>query len=201
MTKIIKSLLFMVILLGVTGCQMSQLSYKNGALELQVDNHHIHVKGSTLYHHSDNYSNLFLSQKVLRLKSGNIVTYEEARTDDLYEFNLLPIQTIRAIFNARAVTQVYFKSSFYLLQLLLQDGSTLNIVMEQFDDQRLAYAYGMNNGEFRNLLKQLGASSNVPLIQNVRTLGSKQNAILSDWNTKKINFIPLVTPVKYVFGI
>ncbi len=201
MVNTLKILFSTLILLSITGCQMSQLSYKNGELGLQIDNNHINAKGTTLYHHTDNYANLFLSQRVLRLNNGSIVTYEEARTDSLYEFNLVPRLTIKAVFEAREVRQVYFKSSFYLIQLILQDGSVLNIAAEQFDDQRLAYVYGMSTGELRKLLKQLGASAPYPLIENVRTLRNNQSALLSRWNTKKINFIPLVEPVRYIFGV
>ncbi len=201
MTKIIKLFFFIIILLSFVGCQMSQLSYENNELGLQVDDNHISAKGTTLYHHTDNYANLFLSQRVLRLNNGSIVTYEEARTDSLYEFNLVPRLTIKAVFEAREVRQVYFKSSFYLIQLILKDGSVLNIAAEQFDDQRLAYVYGISTGELRKLLKKLGANEPYPLIENVRTLRNDQSALLSKWNTKKINFIPLVEPVRYIFGI
>ncbi len=201
MTKIIKLFFFIIILLSFVGCQMSQLTYENNELGLQVDDNHISAKGTTLYHHTDNYANLFLSQRVLRLNNGSIVTYEEARTDSLYEFNLVPRLTIKAVFEAREVRQVYFKSSFYLIQLILKDGSVLNIAAEQFDDQRLAYVYGISTGELRKLLKKLGANEPYPLIENVRTLRNDQSALLSKWNTKKINFIPLVEPVRYIFGI
>ncbi len=201
MIKIIHLLFLGIVLTIIVGCKTANLTYQNSAVHLQLDDEHFQVEGKTLHQYTDNYANLFLVQKLLRLKDGSIIIYEEAKTDDLYEFNYSAIPTIKAVFDARSVTQIYFKSSFYLLQLTLQDGSILNLAAENIDDQRLAYVYGMNTGEFKKMIKKL-TIQNVPLqTQRVVTLSNDKSAIQSRWNTKKINFIPLVTPVRYIYGL
>ncbi len=201
MIKIIHLVLLGIVLAGITGCNTSSLTYQNATVNLQLDDNHFQVQGKTLHVHTDNYANIFLTQRILRLNDGSIVVYEEAKTDDLYEFNYSAIPTIKAVFDARAVSQIYFKSSFYLLQLTLQDGSILNLAAENIDDQRLAYVYGMNTGEFRKMLKQFATDKSPIQTQRVVSLRNDKSAIQSRWNSKKINFIPLVTPVRYVYGI
>ena len=189
------------ILFFLGGCRTSDISYQQGLLSIQVDREYIHVKGTTVAKKSDNFGNLFLVRKVIRLASGENVVYESARTDDLYEFNLPFMKTIMIVFDARDAVTVYMKSNLRLIQLVLADGSILNMAVEQFDDQRLAFVYGMSNHSFRKMLKELDPeAAKRPLIKHVRRLPSDQHAILSHWTVQKIQLIPLVVPVSYFFG-
>ena len=204
MRKIIQ-LVAIVIVAGILGgcSKLTYISYKGGGVAIRVDDARIHINGTVLSQKLDNYSRLFVDQKVLRLDNGSIVTYEKARTDDQYEFNFEAVTTIKAVFDAREVNVVYFKDSFYMMQVIMADGSVLNMIVDHFDDQVLSYVYGMNTGDFRKLLRQLdpgNKSPKSPLIRNSITINNPKNAVLSRWNTMKINFIPLITPLRYMFG-
>lgn len=189
----------LLVLLG--GCKTADLSYKKGEFSLQVDEKHMKVNGTTLSRHTNSFGKLFLVQDIVKLKNGSIVTYERASTDDLFEFNLTPIQTIKVIFDARNVISVYYKSSFLLLQLILNDGRVLNIAVEQFDDQRLSFVYGMSTEQFRKILKRLDPeAAKKPLIEKVIRLPRGSGAILSRWSIQKVQLVPLITPVRYIFG-
>jgi len=154
------------------------------------------MHGTSLGQHRENFSNLFLSYKVLKLDAGNIVVYEKARTDSRYEFNFPTMTTIQVVFDAIEVKKVYFSSSFYILQLTLQNGKTLNTIVEQLEDQSLNLAYGMSNKQISDLLRQLNAQAFRPLTQNVISIKNVNNAILSRWTTKKVNFTPLIVPIR-----
>jgi hypothetical protein len=202
MNTIVKFLLPVALFILLGGCRMADLSYGKGEISLQVDEKYMTVKGTTLSRHMDNFGKLFLVQKVVKLKSGNIVVYERARTDDLFEFNLTPIQTIKVIFDARNVISVYYKSSFHLLQLILSDGRVLNIAVEQFDDQRLSFVYGMSTKQFRSILKRLDPqAAGIPLIEKVIILPQGSSAILSRWSVQKVQLVPLIIPLRYLFGL
>ena len=202
MSTLVKYLLLFALLAILSGCNTSELSYAQGKLSLQVDNNHLKVSGTTLSSRNDSFGNLYLRQDMIKLKDGSIVVYERAKTDDQYEFNLIPVQTIQSLFDARKVIPIYYKSSFSLLQLILIDGRVLNVVAEQLDDQQLTLIYGMSNTQLINIQKQLDPqAAQKPLIGSVITLPQDNGAIFSRWSTRKVQFVPLITPVCYIFGL
>ena len=202
MSTLVKFLLLFALLAVLGGCKMADLSYTEGKLSLQVDNNHLSVNGSTIKSHKDSFGNLYLDQKTIKLKDGSIVVYERVRTDNLYEFNLIPLQTIHSVFDAHRVISIYNKSSFYLFQLVLRDGRILNVAAEEFDDQRLTLVYGFSNAQLRNILKQLDPRAvQKPLIEKVITLPEGRGAIYSKWSVQKVQFVPLITPVRYIYGL
>ena len=198
MYRTVKFLFSVMALVFLSACSTTDLSYKNNTLALQVDGKHLQVNGTPLGRHQDNFSNLYLSYSVLQLDAGNIIVYEKARTDSRYEFNFTTRRTIQIVFDAIDVREIYFSSSFYILQLTLQDGRTLNTVVEQLEDQSLNLAYGMSNKQIIDLLKQLNAKVFRPLKQNVISIKSPQSAILSRWSTKKVHFAPLIVPIRII---
>jgi len=200
MYRAVKFLFSVIVLVILSACSTTDLSYKNNQLALQVDGKHLQVNGTSLGRHKDNFGNLYLAYEILKLDAGNTVVYEKARTDNQYEFNFPTMTTIRIVFDTREIRKIYFSSSFYILQLTLQDGRTLNIIVEQLEDQSLNLAYGMSNKQLNDLLKQLNAKALRPLKQNVISIKSPQTAILSRWTTKKVYFAPLIVPLR-VFGL
>ena len=192
----VKFLFSITVLFILSACSTTDLAYKNNKLALQVDGKHLQVNAASLGRHLDNFSSLYLAYEILQLDAGNIVVYEKARTDNRYQFNFTAMQTIQIVFDAIEVRKVYFSSSFYILQLTLQDGRTLNTIVEQLEDQSMNLAYGMSNKQVNNLLRQLDAKAIRPLKQNVISIQNPQAAIFSRWTMRKIDFIPLIIPVR-----
>lgn len=200
MYRTTKLLLSIIVLSILSGCSTTDLAYKNNKLALQVDGKHLQVNGTSLGHHQNNFSSLYLTHNILRLDAGNIVVYEKARTDNRYEFNFPAMTTIQIVFDAKEVRKVYFSSSFYILQLVLQNSRILNTVVEQLEDQSMNITYGMSTKQINNLLRQLDAKASRPLKENVITIQHKQGAILSRWSDKKVHFVPLIVPIRE-FGL
>ena len=185
-----------IVLIVLTACSTTDLAYKNNKLALQVDGKHLQVNGTSLGQHQNNFSSLYLRHEILKLDAGNIVVYEKARTDNRYQFNFTTMRTIQIVFDATEIKKVYFSSSFYILQLTLQNGRILNTIVEQLEDQSLNLAYGMSNKQVNDLLRQLDAKALRPLKQNVIAIQNPQTAILSRWTMRKIDFIPLIIPLR-----
>ncbi len=196
MHSVIKLLITIAVWAFLSACSTTDLSYKDNKLALQVDGKHLQVNGTSLGHHQNNFSSLYLRHEILKLDDGNIVVYEKARTDNSYQFNFTTMRTIQIVFDAIEVRKVYFSSSFYILQLTLEDGRTLNTIVEQLEDQSLNLAYGMSNKQVNDLLRQLDTKALRPLKQNVITIQNPQSAILSRWTTRKVDFIPLIIPLR-----
>jgi len=189
-------------LLILGGCGISELTYQNNKLALQVDKTHLEFNGKSLYRHRDSFGNLYLTQEMIRLKSGDQVAYEKVTLDPLYEFNLIPLQTIQVLFNTRSIDQIYFKSSFYLLQLTLEDGRVLNMALDLSDDQTMSYVYGMPTSSLEKMLKRLDPQMRPkPMTDYVVTIPHNSHTFLSHWSVQIVQLTPLLTPLRYLSGV
>jgi len=201
MKKIISTLLTITVTLMISGCGIpSNLTYNNKQLTIQVEKEYLQLDGTLVNERRDNFNSLFLSQKVLRLKEGNLVVYEDARTDLDYEFEPPIMHSIKIIFEAKSVIMVYGKGHLYAYQLILKDGRLLNIIAQQGDTQQLKFVYGMSTSQLNKMLKQLDPDARGAYYKQVIQLHDDRNAILSKWDVQKVHFVPLVVPLAKMMG-
>ncbi len=200
MKKITKLLFATTAILMLSSCGMSNLSYDNKQLTIQVEKEYLQMNGTLLNERRDNFSSLFLSQKILRLDEGNLVVYEDARTDLNYQFDPTTTRSIEVIFEAREVIRVYGKSLLFAYQLILKDGRILNVIAQQDDDQYLRILYGMSTAQLNKMLKQVDPDAREAYYKQVIIIQDKQHAIFSKWDIKKIHFYPLVVPLRRLMG-
>ena len=201
MKKIISTLLTITVTLMISGCGIpSNLTYNNKQLTIQVEKEYLQLDGTLVNERRDNFNSLFLSQKVLRLKEGNLVVYEDARTDLDYEFEPPIMHSIKIIFEAKSVIMVYGKGHLYAYQLILKDGRLLNIIAQQGDTQQLKFVYGMSTSQLNKMLKQLDPDARGAYYKQVIQLHDERNAILSKWDVQKVHFVPLVVPLAKMMG-
>ncbi len=200
MKKITKLLFATTAILMLSSCGMSNLSYDNKQLTIQVEKEYLQMNGTLLNERRDNFSSLFLSQKILRLDEGNLVVYEDARTDLNYQFDPTTTRSIEVIFEAREVIRVYGKSLLFAYQLILKDGRILNVIAQQDDDQYLRILYGMSTAQLNKMLKQVDPDAREAYYKQVIIIQDEQHAIFSKWDVKKIHFYPLVVPLRRLMG-
>ncbi len=201
MMKMIIGLIFAIIAaLMVSGCGMSNLSYDNRQLTVQVEKVYLQMDGTLLSERRDNFSSLFLSQKVVRLAEGNLVVYEDARTDLSYEFEPPITRSIKIIFEAKSIIMVYGKSHLYAYQLILKNGKILNVVAQQGDTQQLKFVYGLSTAQLNKMLMQLDPDAVGAHYKQVSRPIDEHEAILSKWDVQKVHFVPLVVPLARMSG-
>lgn len=200
MNRIIKLISLLGTAAIITACSTSDLSYRNDALVLQIEGRSLQMKSSVIGERMENFSTLIVKQQLLKNHDGTVLVYEKARTDDRYEFYLPTVDTIKIVFDARDIHVIYLNHSVYMMQLLLTDGSVLNLMAEQLEDQSLNMVYGMSNKEMNRLLGQMGAEAILPEEGHVVKLDSRRGAVLSRWTTYKVSLIPLVGPLRDLFG-
>ena len=198
--KIIRLISVTIVTLIVNGCGMSNLSYDNKQLTVQIEKEYLQMDGALLSERRDNFSSLFLSQKVVRLTEGSLVVYEDARTDLDYEFEPPITRSIKIIFEAKNVVMVYGKSHLYAYQLILKNGKILNVIAQQTDTQQLKFVYGLNTSQLNKMLKQLDPDAGGAYYKQVIRLQDEGHAILSKWDTQKVHFVPLVVPLARMMG-
>jgi len=190
-----KWLLTALTLFVLSGCSTSNLSYNNRYLTLQEDKEFVQLEGTLLKIRKDGFGSLFLTQKVLRLTEGNIVVYEDAQTDSLYEFEPSITQSIKVIFDSKHTYIIYAKNHLFAYQLVLHNGSILNVIAQQSYSQRLKMVYGMSSAQLDKMLNTLDPNAWKAYYRNVATLHKAESAILSKWNVQKVHFYPLVSPL------
>jgi len=179
----------------LSACSNSTLSYDKSKLNLRVDNVLLQVHGTQLKSNRENFSILFLDQKLIRLDDGSMVMYEHGRTDMAYEFAQITRRTINTVFDAQKIVEVYNKSLIHAYQIVLSDGRILNAVVTQNYDQELNMVYGMSSKKLDKMLKRLNPVARPVPYRHAITLEHEANPLLSRWTTWKINFVPLVQPL------
>jgi hypothetical protein len=185
-----------------SGCSFSttDLSYRNGILALQLDRSRLTLPARELSRQIDNFSTLAVTHYLLALEGGGMAVFDKARTDMRYEFQYPTAETIRIVFDAKAVHRVYFENSFYVFQVVLADGSLLNVIAEQLEDESLNMLYGMSNAVLARLLDKLHGGLSGSLYAPVRTVTGKSGAIYSKWTIQKVNVMQLVGPKRDIMG-
>lgn len=186
------------ILLFLGGCGgISYIGYKNQQLALQIDQNQLQLHGTLLTQKLDNFSSLFLYRKVIRLETGDIVVYEDARTEMSYQFEPTITRIVQVVFEAANIITVYTKNSLFAYQIRLNNGGILNVIAQMNVDQKLKLVYGMRTAQFNRMLKHLDPDAPNAYYRNVITLHDTKHAILTNWNVRNINFVPLVVPLSF----
>lgn len=174
------------------------LTYNNEQLQLQVKDAHLQLHGTLLKQQRENFSTLFLTQKLLRLDDGSIVMYENAETDMQYQFDPTTTRSIGIIFDAKGVNKMYENSLLFAYQVILQDNRVLNMIVSQGYDQELIMIYGMSTSKLNSMLRELDPNAPLAYYKNSIDLSKEPNPLMSRWTTYKVHIIPLVIPLRRI---
>lgn len=195
-----KKILTTAIILLLSGCATSNLSYNNEQLNLQINDAHLQVHGTQLKQQRESFITLSLTQYFLRLDDGSHVVYEKAKTDMQYEFEPTTTRTISIIFDAKKVIKVYYNTLVYAFQVIMKDNRVLNVLATKGFDQELNMVYGMSTEKLNSMLIKLDPNVKPAYYQNTINLSNEAEPFISRWTTWKVHFIPLVVPIRRFFG-
>jgi len=196
LNKVLKPLLSVLVVLIVSGCATSDLSYNNENIHLRIKDASFLVKGKTLEAKHDNFSTLFLTQKLVRLDDATLVVFEEARTDMQYKFEPTTSRSIKIIFDAKQVIRVHYNTFIYAFQVVLKDHRMLNVLVAQSHNQRLQMLYGMSTDKMKELLSALGQDVKPVLYKDVIDLRYEPTPFMSQWSIHSVHLVPLVVPFR-----
>ena len=198
MKRIIKLLLPTLFILIVGGCATSNLSYNNENINVRINDASLQVHGVKLEEKNENFSTLFLTQKLLRLDDGSLVAYEEAETDMQYQFDPTTPRSIGIIFDAKRVIKVHYNAFVYAFQVILKDNRVLNVLAAQGYDQELQMVYGMSTKKLNTMLQELGQNAQPTYYKNIINLKNEPNPFISTSDTRKVHLVPLVMPLRRI---
>jgi len=188
-----KVLLFAAIFL-FSACSTSQVDFQDDKVMIQSGSNISYFDGKLIAKRNENFSTLFIDQKILQVPQGNLIVYEHARTDLQYEFEPSLQRIIWIVFDARQIIPVYIGSQLSAYQIALPQGQWLNILAQQSDTQELYFIYGMNTTQFNTMLQKIDANAPSAPYEHVMKLHTGQKAIQSRWTMQKVHFVPLVVP-------
>ena len=195
-----KLLLVLVALFTLSGCGTSNIAYVPQHLTLSMDEKRVSLPATLVKQKLENYNNLYITQRVLRLDDGSLVVYEDAKTDELYEFENTTTWITSVVFDAKKIYKVYTNSHLYAYQLLLQNNQILNLIVQQDDTQALRFIYGMSTKKLNEIVKSLDAHSVKAYYKDVVTIEDVAHALWSRWTVRKIHFTPLIVPLRQTGG-
>ncbi|RLA68234.1 MAG: hypothetical protein DRQ78_01565 [Epsilonproteobacteria bacterium] len=188
----------LLFLLGACG-NTPNLDYANEYLSLQLGKEPLRIHGKEQKKYKENFSTLFLTQRLLRLDDGSLLMYEYAQTDMQYQFDPITTRSIEIIFDTRSIKRIYEKDFLFAYQLVLSDNRILNIIVSQGFDQELIMLYGMSTNKLNQILRTLDPDATQASYHNVINLKNENNPLLSKWTTIKVHLAPLVVPLR-IFG-
>ncbi len=177
-----------------TACSTSQVNFYNDRIMIQSGNSTSYYDGQLIGKYNENFSTLFIDQKILQVPQGNLIVYEHARTDLQYEFGPSLQRIVRIVFDARQIIPVYIGSQLSAYHILLPKGQWLNILAQQSDTQELYFIYGMSTKQFNTMIQDIDPNAAFVPYKHVLKLLKKQKAIQSRWTIQKVHFVPLVVP-------
>ena len=188
-----KKVFLLTAIIFLNACSTSQVNFQNDQLMIQSGGNSTFYDGQLIAKYNENFSTLFIDQKILQLPQGNLIVYEYAHTDLQYEFEPGLPRIMQIVFDARQSIPVYIGSQLSAYQIALPNGQWLNILAQQSNTQDIYFIYGMSTAQFNKMLKKI--DPNAPLAPHqVMQLNHRQKAIQSRWTMQKVHFVPLVVP-------
>jgi len=191
----------LVILFSLVGCGRSGIAYQPKSLSIQLDESQNTVQTTLLKQELENYNNLYVNKRILRLDDDSLVVYEEAITDDLFEFENTTTWIVSEIFDAKKLYKLYSNNHLYAFQLLLPNDQILNLIAQQDDTQELKLIYGMSSKKLKQILIKLDNNVKDVYRQDVIIIDNISDAIQTKWSVTKVHFTPLITPLRYIGGL
>jgi hypothetical protein len=183
-----------ILLLNACGTS-SGMGYHQGNLYFRMEETIAQISSTPVASKRTNFKSLFLTQTVLKTEAGNLIVYEDARTDLSYEFEPTLMRTINVIFETRKKVPLYIRGHLHAYQVILPGGKILNLIAQQDNTQHLKLLYGMSTPQLNRMLKQLDPSAPNAPYSRVVSLKDPEHAVLTKWDDMKVHFYPLVVPL------
>jgi hypothetical protein len=170
------------------------MGYQNHQLYMQVANNHLSLSGEVIHKKLTNFVSLGLYQYLIKLKNGEMVVYEDARTDLSYEFEPSIHRIIQIVFDAKYLVPIYGEGHLYAYQVVMPNDRVLNLIGYQSDTQDLKLVYGMSTKTFNSMIHALNPNAKGATYTQVLKVGNQNNPFISKWDDMKVHFVPLVVP-------
>jgi len=185
-------------LLLLVGCNSADINYNGRQLTMQVGKDVLQIDGRLIKQKMLNFRTLTVLQKFIQTPEGNLIVYEDAKTDINYEFQFTLRHITQIVFDAARIKLLYTTPKMQIFQLQLSNGQILNVIAQQSESQEIKYMYGMNAKQLDRILKSLHADVRYTPYRDIAQLRNTFSAMQSRWTDWKVHFVPLVVPYQTV---
>jgi len=132
----------------------SKLELKDNEIVLQVGMKECTYPYSVMNEDVKKFSNLEVTQYTLN-SGDEILIYEKAEVEGLYEFNSNPKEIITKLFDAKLVKTIFTKKGLGAFVLTLSNGDKVNLFVLQTDAKEIKLLYGMSDKVFSENIEKL----------------------------------------------
>ncbi len=195
-TKLIFSILTLITLL-ISGCTTSSITLQPNNLEIKHDEQAIDISGDLLEKRTVNISPALIYQSLFKTKEGEILVYEYTDLDQDYRFNYGTSRSMDIIFEAKHVKTSFQFNNLHFYQVERKDGSYINLLVQQSDDQTLVFVTGFSTKEFKEMIKEVDREQKAGdyVLKEAFTTKDPKKAVASKWNMRMIAIDIIFSPV------
>jgi len=170
--------------------QQSSLNFKNDAVILKVKEKTVRLPSSSIKPTSEHFSNVNILRKELIIET--VKTYFEVATaESLYEFNSNTNHVINTLFEAKELKKIFSINGLTAMQVVLENGDFLNLFVDDNDMNEIKLFYGLSNGLFNSIIKELTGSS--PVENEVVNLSEP----MAKWSVKHIDIDGIIGSIDH----
>lgn len=199
--RYLKGVIFILVMMFFVGCATSALKVVDSSkLVLEYDSSSYLVASKKLARDDLNFKDLYVKQYKLQTKDGDILFYEDARTDLNFEFNFGGLYTVLYIFDdAQSYDELCERNNLKMLQIKLKDGNYVNVILQASDTQEYSYVYGFSNEAFMKIYNTLRDKDDEKKVKELKHKGitfNKSSKNVTNWNDNLVFLTPLITPLR-----
>ena len=197
-------LIYLPLVILLNGCTTAHIinNQHNDTLELATkEKSIIKASGKLLFENRVNLSNINIYQRIYKMDTGAIITYEDVRVASGYIFNKGMNPIVQNVFKPNYTYDfVYSKGNIFFYILSTKDKSMQKeyLIVENLNKRALKFVYGLNKEGFYKLIDALKNDSELQIPVQTQKMVSVENIssyIKSNWNYKNIVLDNLVSKV------
>lgn len=196
MKNIILSTIFV---LFFSACSTTYMNFsKDSALNINYDEKTYLLSQVSAEAKYLNFKDLYVKQYKTKTLDGGVLFYEYLKTDLSFEFNFGGLSTVMYLFDdSRKYEKVYKKNNLTLVQIMLKDGSYVNVIIQDSSTQVYSFVYGFSNEEFVEIAKAIKDEKDEITSPKFKAITfDNSSKPCTNWNTLLVYFTPLITPLR-----
>jgi len=133
----------------------SSLNLKENTIVLKVKEKmlifdYIFLKSKNL-----SFTNINILQNKLRNKEGNVIYFEIATAEPLYEFNQKTEEVVKILFEAKRLYPICSINGVRAIQVVLENDKIINLFVDDNDMKELKFFYGLSTNFFIQTIEKL----------------------------------------------
>ncbi len=172
--------------------QKSTLELNSNEVKLKVNNQEVLLTYQTRKNIPTTLSNVQIERSEV-LVGDELLYFESAQTENLYEFNYNPEQIVSILFDAKRTEPLFSKNGLQAIKITLADSRIVNLFTTQHDTKELQLVYGFSDKKFKEVVEQLSSTTKVSDSSGSFTLSEP----LAKWSVEHVDIEGVVSSIDH----